>query len=181
MRPEEGTMQSRAMAMAALLELLTDQPVVICNGFPSREAQKIADRPTHFYMIGSMGLGRQTVALEALGVDQRAYLWAPAWTTVALAYLVVFGSLVAFTAFSWLLGVAPVSTVSTYAYVNPVVAVLLGVLIAGESVEAVTVVGGAVTVLAVAVVVSEQGRRRPRGAEAQLPFVRQSRERSSRT
>lgn len=48
-------MQSRAQAMAALLELLTDQPVIICNGFPSREAQKLADRPTHFYMIGSMG------------------------------------------------------------------------------------------------------------------------------
>ena len=41
--------------MAALLEVLTDQPVIICNGFPSREAHKIADRPTHFYMIGSMG------------------------------------------------------------------------------------------------------------------------------
>lgn len=56
MRPEEGTMQSRAQAMAAILELLNDQPVIICNGFPSREAQKIADRPTHFYMIGSMGV-----------------------------------------------------------------------------------------------------------------------------
>ena len=56
MRPEEGTMQSRAQAMAAILELLSDQPVIICNGFPSREAQKIADRPTHFYMIGSMGV-----------------------------------------------------------------------------------------------------------------------------
>jgi sulfopyruvate decarboxylase subunit beta len=55
MRPEEGTMQSRAQAMAVLLEVLTDQPVIICNGFPSREAHKIADRPTHFYMIGSMG------------------------------------------------------------------------------------------------------------------------------
>lgn len=41
--------------MAAVLELLTDQPVIICNGFPSREAHKIADRSTHFYMIGSMG------------------------------------------------------------------------------------------------------------------------------
>ena len=48
-------MQSRAQAMTALLELLTDQPVIVCNGFPSREAHKIADRPTHFYMIGSMG------------------------------------------------------------------------------------------------------------------------------
>jgi sulfopyruvate decarboxylase subunit beta len=36
--------------------LLTDQPVIVCNGFASREAFKIADRPTHFYMIGSMGV-----------------------------------------------------------------------------------------------------------------------------
>ena len=56
MRPEEGTIQSRARAIAVLLEQLTDQPVIICNGFPSREAYKIADRPTHFYMIGSMGV-----------------------------------------------------------------------------------------------------------------------------
>ena len=44
----------------------------------------------------------------------------------------VFGSLIAFTAYVWLLGNAPVSIVSTYAYVNPAVAVLLGALIAGE-------------------------------------------------
>lgn len=56
MKPEEGTIQSRARAIAALLEQLTDQPVIICNGFPSREAYKVADRPTHFYMIGSMGV-----------------------------------------------------------------------------------------------------------------------------
>src|SRR5918993_1165288 len=55
MRPEQGTLISRAQAIAALLELLTDEPVIICNGFPSREAHKLADRPTHFYMIGSMG------------------------------------------------------------------------------------------------------------------------------
>src|SRR6187200_1296392 len=55
MRPEQGTLISRAQAMAALLELLTDQPLIVCNGFPSREVQKMADRPTHFYMIGSMG------------------------------------------------------------------------------------------------------------------------------
>ncbi len=56
MRPEQGTLISRAQAIAAALELLTDQPVIICNGFPSRETFKIADRPTHFYMIGSMGM-----------------------------------------------------------------------------------------------------------------------------
>lgn len=56
MRPEEGTLPSRALAIKAVLELLTDQPVIICNGFPSREAFKVLDRPTHFYMIGSMGV-----------------------------------------------------------------------------------------------------------------------------
>jgi len=98
-------------------------------------------------------------------------------SVAALAYLVVFGSLVAFTAYSWLLGVAPVSKVATYAYVNPVVAVLLGVLVAGETVEAVTLVGGAITVLAVAVVVGEEGRRAP----AYVPEDRQALERSSST
>ncbi len=53
--PEEGVMQSRAQAMGALLELITDQPLIICNGFPSREAQKLRDRDANFYMIGSMG------------------------------------------------------------------------------------------------------------------------------
>jgi sulfopyruvate decarboxylase subunit beta len=55
-KPEEGTIQSRARAMAALLELLTDQPLIVCNGFPSREVFKLADRPMNFYMIGSMGV-----------------------------------------------------------------------------------------------------------------------------
>jgi sulfopyruvate decarboxylase subunit beta len=53
--PEEGVMQSRAQAMAALLEILTDQPLIVCNGFPSREACKLRDRNHNFYMIGSMG------------------------------------------------------------------------------------------------------------------------------
>jgi sulfopyruvate decarboxylase beta subunit len=56
MRPEEGTMQSRARAMGAVLELLTDQPLIVCNGFPSREVFRLADRPANFYMIGSMGV-----------------------------------------------------------------------------------------------------------------------------
>jgi sulfopyruvate decarboxylase subunit beta len=55
-RPEEGTIQSRARAIDAVLGLLTDQPVLICNGFPSREAFRLKDRPMNFYMIGSMGV-----------------------------------------------------------------------------------------------------------------------------
>ena len=71
MRPEQGTMQSRARAMEALLEILTDQPVVVCNGFPSREAFKIADRPTHFYMIGSMGVAAAIGLGVALSKPQK--------------------------------------------------------------------------------------------------------------
>ena len=53
--PEEGVMQSRAQAMESIFELLTDQPLIVCNGFPSREACKLRDRDQNFYMIGSMG------------------------------------------------------------------------------------------------------------------------------
>ncbi len=101
------------------------------------------------------------------------------------AYLVVFGSLVAFTAYSWLLGVAPVSQVATYAYVNPLVAVLLGAALLDEPLTVTTVVGGAVTVLAVAVVVSEEGRRRRQDAPVadlgQVPEDLQGRDRSALT
>ena len=54
-----------------------------------------------------------------------------AW--LAESYLVVFGSIIGFSAYVWLLSVRPATQVSTYAYVNPVVAVLLGVFIGHES------------------------------------------------
>jgi drug/metabolite transporter (DMT)-like permease len=54
---------------------------------------------------------------------------------LAVGYLVLFGSLAAFSAYVWLLQVRPATQVSTYAYVNPVIAVFLGILFAGESVS----------------------------------------------
>ena len=56
MRPEEGVLTSRSRAIGAVLELLTDELVVVCNGLPSREVYALRDRPENFYMIGSMGL-----------------------------------------------------------------------------------------------------------------------------
>lgn len=56
MRPEEGVLTSRGRAIGAVLGLLTDELVVVCNGFASREAFTQRDRPENFYMIGSMGL-----------------------------------------------------------------------------------------------------------------------------
>lgn len=79
---------------------------------------------------------------------------------VALAYLVLFGSLVAFSAYTWLLQNAPVSLVSTYAFVNPVVAVVLGALVLGEAITANVLIGAAVIVLAVAFIVFRQNAAR---------------------
>ena len=83
-------------------------------------------------------------------------------TWLGLGYLIVFGSVVAFTAYVWLLSSAPISLVATYAYINPVVAVFLGWLILAEPITGAVVVGGGIVVLAVAIVISaERPRRKP--------------------
>lgn len=89
----------------------------------------------------------------------------------AWGYLVVFGSVVAFSAYVWVVANAPISLVATYAYVNPVVAVILGAVILSEAVTGPIVLGGAIVVVAVALVVgSERRPRRTRAvAEAREP------------
>jgi drug/metabolite transporter (DMT)-like permease len=77
----------------------------------------------------------------------------------ALLYLIVFGSLVAFSAFAWLLQVSTPARLSTTSYVNPVVAVFLGWLLAGEPVSLRTFIAGGLIVGAVAVIVTVRGRR----------------------
>jgi drug/metabolite transporter (DMT)-like permease len=94
---------------------------------------------------------------------------------IALAYLIVFGSLVAFTAYSWLLGNAPISLVGTYAYVNPAVAVFLGALVLDEPVTWTVVLGGAVIIAGVGIVVSTERRGRPPGRPTAPSAVRHSR------
>jgi len=65
----------------------------------------------------------------------------PMLSWISIIYLVIMGSLVAYTAYTWLLQVRPATQVSTHAYVNPVVAVLLGVAFAGERLSFVQLVG----------------------------------------
>ena len=80
-------------------------------------------------------------------------------SVLAFVYIVLIGSLVGFSAYSWLLGQAPLSLVGTYAYVNPVVAVLLGVTLLGEPLGWRLFVAGGAIVVAVGLIVSA----RPRG------------------
>jgi drug/metabolite transporter (DMT)-like permease len=67
----------------------------------------------------------------------------------ALLYLIVFGSLLAFTAYVWLLGHMPASRISSYAYVNPIVAVALGYFLANEPVSLRTLAGTALVLVSV--------------------------------
>lgn len=103
----------------------------------------------------SMAAGMQMMAGGSLllllalvtGDFQRLNLGAASWVSIsAFAYLLVFGSLVGFTAYSWLLGHVTTARAATYAYVNPVVAVLLGWLLAHEPLTARMLVAAAVIV-----------------------------------
>lgn len=86
----------------------------------------------------------------------------------ALAYLISFGSLLGFTAYHWLLTVSTPSRVATYAYVNPVIAVLLGWALGGESLTARIVVAAAVIVSAVAIIIAQQARGESRKDKEEL-------------
>jgi len=95
---------------------------------------------------------------EAPDVDPEAFSLR---SVVALVYLIVFGSWLAFTAYAWLLQNAPISRVATYAYVNPVVAIVLGFLILDEVITPVTLLGAAIIVVSVALVIRIDNARRP--------------------
>jgi len=79
----------------------------------------------------------------------------------AIGYMVVVGSLIGFSAYVWLLKVAPASTVSTYAYVNPVIAVILGWAFNDEVITGRTLLAGAAIVVGVALMVSRRVEKEP--------------------
>ena len=95
-------------------------------------------------LVAAASITGETARFHLAAVTARS--WA------ALAYLAVFGSLVAFTSYTWLHMVERPSRVATYAYVNPVVAVLVGWLVAGEQIGALTVVAMMIILAGVALV-----------------------------
>ena len=115
-------------------------------------------RSTAWQMLlggGVMALGG-VVAGEAGDVDVGAF---SRDSVIAFAYLVVFGSLVAFFAYTWLLANAPVSQVATYAYVNPVVAIALGALFVDEQVTPLVGIAAVVIVASVAGTIRHEAPR----------------------
>jgi drug/metabolite transporter (DMT)-like permease len=113
--------------------------------------------PALHMLWGALGMALLAPLLgEALPSDVSAETWAVCF------YLVVFGSLIAFTAFTWLLRNTRPSLALSYSYVNPGLAVLLGALIGHEPLHATTIAATAVLAGAVAVVVKSAARHRAR-------------------
>jgi drug/metabolite transporter (DMT)-like permease len=98
-----------------------------------------------------MAAGIAFIPFSLLANEGKDFHWqaVPTETWLSVLYLVTMGSLVGYSAYVWLLQVRPATQVSTYAYVNPVVAVLLGVFFAGEHLTLVQVSGLAVILTSV--------------------------------
>jgi drug/metabolite transporter (DMT)-like permease len=137
---------------------------------------RVAPLPGHTFLSAAMQMLTAGAGLAVVSAAAGERVSAPpgAASLGAVAFLVVFGSLLAFTAYGWLLAHAPSPLVSTYAYVNPAVAVLLGWLVIGEHVGGREVASGLVILASVALMaVRPGGRAHPEPiAEALAPYIR---------
>jgi drug/metabolite transporter (DMT)-like permease len=119
--------------------------------------------------VYEMLAGGLVLTAAALAVGEWRDLDAGAFAADSLAawaYLAVFGSLVGFTAYAWLLRVAPISLVVTHQYVNPLVAIALGILLLGERPNPASLAGALLVVAAVYVAVRAESASASRPATA---------------
>ncbi|HKG90264.1 MAG TPA: EamA family transporter [Gemmatimonadaceae bacterium] len=144
------------LARGASGDLLAAGAVLLSNvawavGSLASRRVKLPDSPLLNTAMQMLAGGAVLVALGlAVGEGPRVAGGAVSARSIAAwAYLVVAGSMLAYTAYVWLLGVTTTARVTTYAYVNPVVAVLVGWLVGGEAVGAHTVVATVVILAAV--------------------------------
>lgn len=132
--------------------------------------------PKSMFLSVAMQMIAAGVALVLLGTgtgewarfDIATVTW-KSW--LSLIYLSLIGSIIAFSAYVWLLQVSSPARVSTYAYVNPVIAVILGALLAGEPVTARAVIAAVVIVAAVVIITAGSRRRAERPLRALRPAV----------
>ncbi|TMD30433.1 MAG: EamA family transporter [Chloroflexi bacterium] len=107
-------------------------------------------------LSGAVVLGVASLATGELASFQPASVTASAGG--ALLYLIVVGSIVGYTTYGWLLRVAPLPRIATYAYVNPVVAFILGAILLGEPISIRTVLAAVVIVVGVALIITARSR-----------------------
>lgn len=95
-----------------------------------------------------------TLAGFVKGESISDFLDAKSWSWLWFVYLIIFGSIAAYTAYLWLVANAPVSLTATYAYVNPIIAVALGALFLDELITSAYAIGGLIILIGVILVVS---------------------------
>jgi drug/metabolite transporter (DMT)-like permease len=101
-----------------------------------------------------------TVTAAALGEFRNFHPWSVSrevW--FALLYLIVAGSIVGFTAYVWLIHHESPTKVGTYAYVNPIVAVLVGYFLGGEALSLRTIVGTVFVLISVVVITTTRAKK----------------------
>jgi drug/metabolite transporter (DMT)-like permease len=118
-------------------------------------SKKAARPDSAILAVGTQMVAGGTLLLMASFLSKETVQWSDVSerSLVAWGYLVVFGSIIAFSAYVWLIRVCSPSLAGTYAFVNPVVAVFLGSLLGGEEIGLRTICGAAIVVVAVAIVI----------------------------
>jgi len=103
-----------------------------------------------------------TLAGFVKGESISDFLDATSWSWLWFIYLIIFGSIAAYTAYLWLVANAPVSLTATYAYVNPIIAVALGAIFLDELITSAYAIGGLIILVGVVLVVSvERTKKEP--------------------
>jgi drug/metabolite transporter (DMT)-like permease len=104
-------------------------------------------------------IGGLVLTVVGLATTSSSQLDPSGWSArsiLGLIYLITVGSVIGYTAYAWLLGNAPLGQVATYAYVNPVVAIALGVIVLNEQLTLRVVLGALLILAAVAIVVKRE-------------------------
>lgn len=146
---------TRSDSLAVLTLIVASISWAAASVWQGRRPQRLAAEVTSGYMMifGSIGL----LALTLLTREPLPNPIPQAW--IAWLYLVVFGSIIAFTAYMRTLQLLPISIAITTAYVNPVIAVILGALILSEMITIWTIAGAVLVLLGVAGVFRERNAR----------------------
>jgi drug/metabolite transporter (DMT)-like permease len=147
------------VALGGMLMLLAASASWSIGTYYSKRVELPADLLSSTYaqmLVGGVGLLVTGAAFGELGLVQPERFGSDA--VLSLGYLIVFGSVLAYTAYTWLLRHAPVSKVATYAFVNPVVAIVLGVALLGEDINVTMLIGAAMIVASVALVIFTESR-----------------------
>src|SRR6185369_8191887 len=120
-------------------------------------------------LVGGILLALTSAALGEFRAFHPRAVSRGAW--LALAYLIVAGSIVAFTAYVWLIHHESPTKVGTYAYVNPVIAVLLGYFLAGEALDLRVALGTLCVLVSVVVITTTRGKKPIAAARASEPPI----------